>query len=106
MITLVRPKLWEGKFGCLYRKVEQLEEGFSYWERIEINRFLWIRYYKGFGKFKAYDCGFTEAVRDHKYCQREIEMLSRCEYQCNHCSIYYKPLEDEARSSDTDNSRP
>ena len=28
------------------------------------------------------------------YCQREIEGESKCVKQCDHCKIYYKPLED------------
>ena len=30
-----------------------------------------------------------------KYCQREIENNSRCKIQCDHCTEYYKPLEEK-----------
>lgn len=29
------------------------------------------------------------------YCQRECEYKSKCKYQCDHCEIYYRPLEKE-----------
>lgn len=28
------------------------------------------------------------------YCQRDIEMESKCEKQCEHCKEYYAPLEE------------
>lgn len=48
---------------------------------------------------------FSQSIREHKfrimginrkfYCQREFEEKSKCKYQCDHCEIYYKPLEKE-----------
>ena len=29
------------------------------------------------------------------YCQSEFEERYKCKYQCDHCEIYYKPLEKE-----------
>jgi hypothetical protein len=29
------------------------------------------------------------------YCQREIEEQDKCKTQCDHCKVYYRPLEDE-----------
>lgn len=31
------------------------------------------------------------------YCKREIEEGIKCKKQCDHCEIYYKPLEDNLK---------
>jgi hypothetical protein len=31
------------------------------------------------------------------YCQMEIEDQDPCEEQCEHCKIYYSPLENEEK---------
>jgi hypothetical protein len=41
---------------------------------------------------------YVEQLRLHNvgkrfYCQRDIEMESKCDEQCDHCKEYYKPLE-------------
>ena len=34
------------------------------------------------------------------YCQRDVEGQSKCIEQCNHCKIYYYPLEQERKMED------
>ena len=34
------------------------------------------------------------------YCQSEIEFREKCTVQCNHCKIYYYPLEQERKIED------
>ena len=35
-----------------------------------------------------------------RYCKREIEGQSSCKKQCNHCKIYYYPLEEDRKMED------
>jgi len=37
------------------------------------------------------------------YCQRQIEGLSKCDVQCEHCKEYYKPLETYHKSKKVKN---
>lgn len=34
------------------------------------------------------------------YCQSETEFREKCKHQCNHCKIYYYPLEQERKMED------
>lgn len=34
------------------------------------------------------------------YCQIEAESQSKCTNQCNHCKVYYYPLEQERKMED------
>lgn len=34
------------------------------------------------------------------YCQRDVEGQSKCKQACDHCKIYYYPLEQERKMED------
>jgi hypothetical protein len=36
---------------------------------------------------------------EFKYCQREIEMETKCDGQCDHCKNYYSPIETKNREN-------
>lgn len=37
------------------------------------------------------------------YCQTEIEEGDRCIEQCDHCQLYYKPMEDYHKKEENNN---